>query len=149
MAARPTDVRVPLQLEQQVQLLREQRVVVLQRQPEERERFGEAAASGHDLRATVREEVERGELLEHPHGVRRTEHGDGAREPDAFGAGRRCRQDDGRGGIQEFLAVVLADAEDIQPELVGQLDFFEQLAEAFGGAETFSRRGRVGNGEAI
>ena len=30
-----------------------------------------------------------------------------------------ARQDDRRGGIQEFLAVVLADAEDIQPNLVG------------------------------
>ena len=37
VAARPVNVRVPPQLEQQVQFFREERVVVLQRQPEERE----------------------------------------------------------------------------------------------------------------
>ena len=60
--------------EQHPQLLVEQRVVVVQVVAEERERLDERAAAGHDLGAPAREQVERGEVLEHAHRVVRAQH---------------------------------------------------------------------------
>jgi hypothetical protein len=42
-----------------------------------------------------------------------------------FGAGGSRGQKDGGCGSDEFLAVVFADAKDIEADLVGELDFFE------------------------
>ena len=62
------------QLEQQLELLGEQRVVVGELVAEERERLDERAAARHDLGAPAREQVERRELLEDAHRVVRAEH---------------------------------------------------------------------------
>ena len=51
-----------------------------------------------------------GELLKHAHRIRGREHGNRARQANLLRLGRRrCRQYDGRRGIREFLAVMLAD----------------------------------------
>src|SRR5215207_6631132 len=67
--ARPRDALGIAQLQQQLELLGEQLVVVVQVVTEQRKRLDERAAAGHDLRATVRDEVERGEVLEDAYGV--------------------------------------------------------------------------------
>ena len=118
------------QRQQQVELLREQRLVVVELLAEQRERLDEGAAAGHDLGAAARELVERGELLHHAYGIVGAEHGDGAGEADARGARGGGRQHDGRRRHGEVGAVVLADAEDVETDLVGQLDLLDQVAQA-------------------
>jgi hypothetical protein len=116
------------QCEQQLQLLLEQVVVVAEVVAEERERLDERAAAGHDLGATAREQVDGREVLEDPDGVVRAEHRHCARQPDPFGTDRRRTEDDGRGGDGEVGAVMLSDAEDVEPEPVGELDLLHQVA---------------------
>ena len=115
--------------QQQVELLGEQLVVVVEVVAEERERLDERAAAGHDLGPAARQQVERGEVLEDAHRVVRAEHGDRAGQPDPLGARGRRGQDDRRRGDREVGPMVLADAEDVQPDLVGQLDLLDQVAQ--------------------
>ena len=85
---------------------------------------------GHDLGAPAGEQVERREVLEDAHRVVGAEHGDRARQPDPRRArGRRGEHDRGRGD-GEVRPVVLADAEDVEPDLVGELDLLEQVGAA-------------------
>ena len=126
----PGDALVLAQAQQQLELLREQRVVVVEVVPEQRERLDERAASGHDLRAAVREQVERRELLEDADGIVRAQDGDGACQADLRRPLGDRREHDGRGGDGEVGPVVLAHAEDVESELVGELRFLQQVAQA-------------------
>ncbi len=128
----PGDALVLAQAQQQLELLREQRVVVVEVVPEQRERLDERAASGHDLRAAAREQVERRELLDHADGIVGAEDGDGARQADLRRPLGDRREHDGRGGDGEVGPVVLAHAEDVESELVGELDLLEQVAQPRG-----------------
>jgi hypothetical protein len=69
VAPRPAHPLPRAQPEQQLQLLGEERVVVVELVAEEREALDERPAARHDLRAPVGDEVERGELLEDAHRV--------------------------------------------------------------------------------
>ena len=73
------------QLEQQLQLLREELVVVIEVQSKQWKGLDEGPAPGHDLRPAAREQVEGGEVLEHAHGVVGADDGHGATEADAAG----------------------------------------------------------------
>jgi hypothetical protein len=57
------------QRQEEVEVLGEQLVVIVEVVPEEREGLDERAAAGHDLRAPAREQVQRGEVLEHADGI--------------------------------------------------------------------------------
>src|SRR5205085_585083 len=131
-------------LEQPEELLLEEAVVVAELVAEERERLDERAAAGHDLRPAVREQVDGRELLVDADRVVGAEDADGARQADALRARGRGGEDDRGRGDGEVRPVVLADAEDVQPDLVGQLDLLEQVAEALGGAEAGSGELREG-----
>ena len=131
------------QLQEELELLDEELVVVGEVVAEERERLDERASSRHDLGPPAREQVERRELLEHAHRVVRAEHADGARQPDALralGHGRECdrRRRDG-----EVRAVVLADPEDVEPDLVGERRLLDQVAQPLCGRDR-PARDRVG-----
>ena len=52
----------------------------------------------------------------------------------------RGGEHDGRRGDGEVGPVVLADAEDVEPDLVGELDLLDQVAEALLRAEDGARR---------
>src|SRR6266404_5887233 len=52
--ARPVDMRVLANLQEQIELLAEERIVILELQAKERERFDERAAPGDYLRPSVR-----------------------------------------------------------------------------------------------
>src|SRR5213079_814448 len=106
-------VLVVTDLEQQVELLGEQFVVVLEPVSEQWERVHEGAAADHHLRAALREQIERGEVLKDPHRIRRAEDGYSAGEADATRPRRGGGENHGRGGIEEVLAMMLADAEHI------------------------------------
>ena len=127
--SRPPNVLVVANREQEAELLFEEVVVVLEAEPEERIRFHERAASGHDFRPALREEIERGELLKHAHGIGRAQHRDGTRQPNAFRARGGGAQDDGGRGIEEVAPVVFADAERVEADGVRAFDLFDQVAE--------------------
>src|SRR5206468_785393 len=112
--ARPGDVLVVADLEEQVEVLGKQRVVVLEPEAEQRKRVDERATADHHLRAAPGEEVEGGEALKHPYRIDGTQNGDGTRETDALGSRRRRRENHGRGGVEVVTTVVLADSEHIQ-----------------------------------
>ena len=76
--AGPVDAFVRADVEQQVELLREQGVIILELQAEQRERLDERAAADHELGAAAGKQIQRGKLLEDPHGVRGTQDRDGA-----------------------------------------------------------------------
>ena len=123
------------QREQELELLLEEVVVVAEVVAEERERLDERAAAGHDLGAAAREQVERREVLEDAHRVVGAEHADGAREPDPLRAlGARGEHDGGRRD-GEVGPVVLADAEDVEPDLVGELHLLDEVPQPLGRAD--------------
>src|SRR2546430_17596505 len=72
---------------------------------------GKGAAPRHDLRASTRDEVERGEVLEDPDRIVGAQHAHRARVPDLRGAGRRLRADSGRRRDHEVWALIFPGAE--------------------------------------
>jgi hypothetical protein len=117
--------------DEQVQLLGKQRIVVLQVVAEQRKRFDERAAARHDFGPAPGEQVHVGKVLEHPHGIVGTEHGDGAGEPDGFGPDGRRRQHHRRRRDDEVGPVVLPDGKYVEPELVREFDLFQQVHHPF------------------
>ena len=147
----PVDVLALPDLQEQLELLGEQRVVVIQLQTEERKRLDERAATDDHLRAAVREQIEGGELLKDADRVGRAE--DGHRTGEAYPARscrRRCERDDG-GGVEVLPAMMLADAEDVQTHLVGVLDLFDEIPQPLrrfhGEAGLVVRRGEAINSD--
>lgn len=69
MLARPRDVFVVANFEDQLQFFAEQRVVILEVQTEKWKRFGKRAAPDDHFRASSRNQIECGELLEHAHWI--------------------------------------------------------------------------------
>ena len=119
----PRVVRAVAKFEQLLELLGEQPVVVRKVVAEERERLDERAAAGHDLRAAARKQIDRRKLLEDAHRVVGAQHAHSACQPDRLRAFGSRREHDGRRRHCEVGPVVLADAEDVEPDLVGELDF--------------------------
>ena len=68
---------------------------------------------------------------------------DRAREPDALRALGRRREHDRRRRDGEVGPVVLADAEHVEPDLVGELDLLDEVAEALRRSQRLARD-RVG-----
>src|SRR4051794_23671538 len=111
MLAGPVDVFVLTDLEKKVEVLGKQRVVVLELEAEQWEGLDERAAAGDDLRPALRQQIQRGEVLEYPHRVGRAEDRYGTGE--AYSAcARRCgSQNDGGSRVEVFRAMVFADSE--------------------------------------
>lgn len=129
VAAGPRDVFVGADLQEEIELLGEERVIVFQLQAEERERLDEGAAADDHLGAALREQIEGGELLKHAHGIGGAEHGDGAGEADAGSFRGGGGENDGRGGVEEVAAVMLADAEVVEPDRLGVGDARDEIAQ--------------------
>ena len=131
MLTGPVHVLFVANLQQQIELLGKERVVVLEAIAEERERFDGRPSPHHHLGASLRQEIERRELLKDTNRVGGAQHRDRARQPNATRACRSGAEDDGRRGIQVFLTMVLADPEDIKTDLVRMLDLLDQVAQSF------------------
>jgi hypothetical protein len=128
MFAGPGDVDVFAEIEEEVEFFGEELVVVFEFEAEEGVGLDEGAAAGDDFCAAVGDEVEGGEVLEDADWVGGAEDGDGGGEADAFGAGGGGGEDDGGGGVEEVGAVVLADTDDVEADLIGVLDLVEEVA---------------------
>ena len=115
--------------EQLEELLLEQPVVVAQVEAEEREGLDEGAAADHHLRASAGEEVEGRELLVQADRNGRAQHGHGAREANALRARCHGGENDSGGRDGEVRPVVLADAEDVESDLVCELGLLDDLAQ--------------------
>ncbi len=133
-----------LNLQQQIELFGEQRVVVGEVVAEQREGFDVGAAAGDQLGAAAGGEVDGGEILKHPHRVERREHRHRAGQADALGRAGDRRHHHRRRGDRQIEAVVLADAEHVEPGLIGELggrhDFGIALRGADGAAALPDRR---------
>jgi hypothetical protein len=70
--------------------------------------------------AIAGDQVERGEFLEDSHRIGGAENSDRAGEADIFGTRGGRGQDHCRGGVEELGAVMFADAENIEADLVGE-----------------------------
>ena len=87
----------------------------------------------------MRQEIECRKALEHAHRIGGAQHGNCTRQPNATRARRGSTEDHDGSGVEEFLAVVFANAEDVQPNLVRIRDLFHQFAEALGRAHGEAR----------
>ncbi len=130
------------------QLLLEQDLVVVQRVAEQGERLGERAAAENDLGSPVGDGVQGAEALVHPNRVIRAEDGDGGPEFQTLGTAGDGREQHLWGADREIRAMVLAHAEEVHAEPVGQLGFGDDVPEdARVGQETaFGVRGDVAEG---
>ena len=105
---------------EQVELLLEQLLVVSEVEAEEREGVRQRASADDQLRAAVRDGVERGEVGVQPHRVLRAENRDGGAEPDPFRSACDRGEDHMARRVHELRAVVLADVEGVDSDRVGE-----------------------------
>ena len=140
MLAPPDRMAARADREQEIELFGEQLVVVVEVEAEQREGLDEGAAPGHDLGPAARQAVERGELLVDAHRIVGRQHRDGARETDALRA-RRARRERDRGRRDGVVRpVMLAEAEHVEPDAVGELDLLHEIGEGPVEADRFARR---------
>ena len=125
---------------EQIELLVEQLLVLLQVEAEQRKRLGEGAAPEDDLGAPVRDRVDGGEALKHADRIVGRQHRHGRAEPDALGAACDRGQHDFRRGDREVRAVVLADADGIDADLVGENRLLDEIADDLRGVQRLAVR---------
>src|SRR5258708_17666403 len=94
--AGPVHVLVLADLQQQIELLRKERIVILQLQAEQRKRLDERAAANHHLRPALRKKIECGEVLKYPYRVGRAQDGHRTGQTYALRPCRRRPQNDRR-----------------------------------------------------
>src|SRR5436309_15926852 len=102
-------------LQQQLELLREESIVVVEIEAEQWKRLDRGAATHDHLGAAAGQQIQRGELLEQPYGIGGAQHTHRARQPDALGARSGRAQDYCRRRVEELAAMMLADAERVEP----------------------------------
>ncbi len=117
------------QLHEQIELLLEERLVLVELEPEQRERFDERAPPEDHLGTAVRDGVEGGEALEDPDRVVGAEHGDRRAEPDPLGAAGDRGQDHFRSRHGEVVAMMLADADEVDPDGIGEDGLLDDVAD--------------------
>ena len=135
--------------EQQFELLGKERVVIFQREAEERERLDERPPPGHDLGPASGEQIQRREILEDAHRIGGAEHRDRTRQPDPFRAGGGGAEDHRRRGIEELTPVMFPDTERGEPDPIGQHDLVDQIAQRPGSTCGIIGRIRGRGGEAV
>ena len=128
-------------MKQEIELLREQRVVIVEVQAEQREGLDERAAPRHDLGAAARDEIEGGELLIDAHRIVRRQHRDGARQANALGARGRRGQRHRRRRHRIIRPMMFAEPEHIEADPVGKLDLLQNVGEALVDIDRLAGRG--------
>ncbi len=141
MPALPRDHGLGADLKQEIELLREQLVVIVEVVAEQRKGLDERAAPGHDLRPAAGDEIERGELLIDAHRIVRRQHRDGARQANALGARSRRGQRHRRRRHCVIRPMMFAEPEHIEADTVGKLDLLQNVGEAFVDVDRLAGRG--------
>ena len=134
----PADALGCIEPQQEVELLREQSILVRQIVAEQREGLGEDAAPGDHLGASARQEVDGGEVLEYPHRVRRAQDGHRARQPNPRRHLRDGSQHDRSGGDRKIEPVMLAEGEHRKAGRIREFGGGEDLLQALLRADGFS-----------
>ena len=114
---------------EQIELLLEQLLVLGEIEAEQRKRLGERAAPDGDFGTAVGGGVQRREALEHADRVVGGKYGHRRTEPDALGARSDRRQHHFRRRHREIGSVVLADAEGIDAQRIGQRRLLDHVAD--------------------
>jgi hypothetical protein len=115
--------------QQQIEFLSKEGVIVLQPESEERERFDGRTTADDHLRASSRQEIQRGEVLKDAHRVLSAQHGDRAGQTDALRACRCGSENHRRRGIEKLPAMVFTNTKRVQPYLVGVFDLLDELSQ--------------------
>jgi hypothetical protein len=126
---RPMHVLAFANLQQQIEFIGEECVMVLQSKAKEREGFDGRSPAHDHFGASVRQEIDRGEILKDPHRIGSAQDGDGAGQANALRSGSRGAENDCGSGVQELPTVVFTDAKRIQTDLIGVLDLLDQIAQ--------------------
>jgi hypothetical protein len=100
-------------LQKQIEFLGEQLVIVLQPKAEERKRLDGRTAAHDHFRASLRQQIDRGELLKYAYRIGCTENRDRAGETDTLRSGRCRSENDRRSGIEELPAMVFTNAKGV------------------------------------
>ena len=125
----PGDRPTLQQCGEELRLLLEQPLVVGQVVAEERERLGARATPEDDLRPSTGQSMQGGVALEHADRIVRAEDGDGRTEMDARRARRDRSQDHVAGRHGPVVGVMLADAEEVDADLVGEHALLDDAAD--------------------
>lgn len=128
----PGDVGLLAEFQEQVELFGEQVVIGAGVEAEQRKGFSERASPDDDFGASPGNQVQRREFLENPYRVGCAQHRHRARQTDLARPGGGGRKNDGRRGIEKLGAMVLADAEDVEPDTVGGFNLVKQIRHAIG-----------------
>src|SRR5216683_424089 len=83
----------------------------------------------------MRDQVQSGELLEDSNRIGCAEDGYGTRKSDVFRSRGSRAQNYGGRRIEELGPMMFADAKNIQPDLVGELDLFQKILHPLNRAE--------------
>src|SRR5207248_2075710 len=110
MLPRPVDLLALPDLEKQLQLFFEERIVIFESKSKQRKRVHERSTPDDHLRAPTGDQIECCKLLKHAHRICRAQDGDGARETNALRSRGGCAENYGRCGVEKIFPVVLADA---------------------------------------
>ncbi len=130
--ALPGDGAALHQFGEEVGFLFEQALVVGEVVAEERERLDAGAAAEDHLGASAGDRVQGGIALEDADGIVGAEHDHGRAKMDSGRAGGDRGEDDVAGGHREVVGVVLADAEEVDAQLVGKDTFLDDVSDGLG-----------------
>ena len=120
------------QCREQIQLLLEQHFVITERKTEQRKGLGEGATAEDHFGTAVRQRIDGREALEHANRIVGRQYGDGGAETDPLRARGDGRQHDFGRGHREIGAMMFADADEVDAELVGKNRFLDQVAQHLG-----------------
>jgi hypothetical protein len=130
--ALPGDRSALDQFREEVGLLFEEVLVIGKVVTEQRERLGAGTSPEDDFRTTVRDCVERGVALKHPHGIVRAQYRHCRPDADS-GRSRGDRAEHHVGGRQwEIIGVVFTDPEEVHPDLVAKDTLFDEVPDRLG-----------------
>src|SRR5580704_6293763 len=121
----PVHLRACADFQEKIEFLRKERVVVFKAQSEERIGLNERTATGNNFGAAPRDEVESRELLKNANGVGCAENRDCAGKADIFRARGGSGENHNGSGVEEFGAVMFANAEDVHADSIGEFNFLQ------------------------
>ncbi len=126
-ASVPSETRGLAEFEKEIQFLGKECIVIPRVEAKQWIGFTERPPANDDLGASLRDEIESGELLKHAHRVCGAQHRNRARKTDRLGAGSGRRKNDCWRRVEKLSAVVFTHAEHVEPNLVGDLDLFKKI----------------------